>query len=240
MRYWSEILSDLFNYSELSRLAICMGTHIDELGGDTKSSKIMSFLAWVDEKQKWEDLSSEVVELRPHVRQELQGVPVVLPLSFAEPRKQFRQMLEPMNLRELQALCQQLGLDYEDLPGADKSAKTRELLVLLERQNRLQDLELLLVAWEAEGSKTAVYHTHAIRTLIFQLFPDDVALTDFCRQHLPQVVYEFGSGMSCRQKTQALLEYCALKKQFMPLLAALEATFPEAYAANGPYIAREP
>jgi hypothetical protein len=240
MRYWSEILSDLFNYSELSRLAICMGTHIDELGGDTKSSKIMSFLAWVDEKQKWEDLSSEVVELRPHVRQELQGVPVVLPLSFAEPRKQFRQMLEPMNLRELQALCQQLGLDYEDLPGADKSAKTRELLVLLERQNRLQDLELLLVAWEAEGSKTAVYHTHAIRTLIFQLFPDDVALTDFCRQHLPQAVYEFGSGMSYRQKTQALLEYCVLKKQFTPLLVALEATFPEAYAANGPYIAREP
>jgi hypothetical protein len=237
MRYWSEILSDLFNYSELNFLAICLGTHIDQLEGNTLSSKITSFLRWVDEKQKWEILASKVVELRPNVRQELQGATAVPPLSPIEQRKQFRQMLESLNLRKLQALCQQFGVDYEDLPGASKSDKARELLVLLERQNRLLDLETLLTTMQAEDSKTAVYHTHHIRTLIFQVFPDDVSLTDFCRQHLPQAVYEFGSGMSYRQKVQELLEYCSHKMQFTPLLRALEATFPEAYTAIGPYIA---
>ena len=240
MRYWSEILSDLFNYSELNFLAIYLGTHIDQLEGNTLSSKITSFLRWVDEKQKWEILASKVVELRPNVRQELQGATAVPPLPPIEQRKQFRQMLESLNLHKLQALCQQLGVGYEDLRGASKSDKARELLVLLERQNRLLDLETLLTAMQGEDSKTAVYHTHHIRTLIFQVFPDDVSLTDFCRQHLPQAVYEFGSGMSYRQKVQELLEYCSHKMQFTPLLVALEATFPKAYAANGPYIAREP
>lgn len=59
-------------------------------------------------------------------------------------------------------------------------------------------------------------------------------MTAFCRQHLPEAVYEFGSGMSYRQKVQALLEFCTFKKQFGPLLAALETTYPEEFTAVGP------
>lgn len=50
------------------------------------------------------------------------------------------QMAEFFNLNDLQDLCWELGIQYEDLPGAGLSAKVRELLSFCWRNGRLPDL----------------------------------------------------------------------------------------------------
>lgn len=44
------------------------------------------------------------------------------------------------NLDELQSLCFELGIDYENLGGQGKAGKTRELVGYMDRRGRLEDL----------------------------------------------------------------------------------------------------
>lgn len=54
---------------------------------------------------------------------------------------ELRQMLtNKYSLEELRDLCQDLGVDYENLPGEGKSAKARELIAHLQRRDRLPEL----------------------------------------------------------------------------------------------------
>jgi hypothetical protein len=59
---------------------------------------------------------------------------------------------------ELQTLCFQLGLDYDDLGGAGKSGKARELVAFLERRGRIVELLAIGkqlrpdVAWEVDDA----------------------------------------------------------------------------------------
>jgi hypothetical protein len=45
-------------------------------------------------------------------------------------------LTEYFNLEELRALCFDLGLDYDELRGEVKSAKARELITVMLRQNQ--------------------------------------------------------------------------------------------------------
>lgn len=56
-------------------------------------------------------------------------------------RQIVEQLRESHNLEELQDLCDQLDINYENLPGQTLSAKTRELVQLMGRQGRLNELE---------------------------------------------------------------------------------------------------
>ncbi len=51
-----------------------------------------------------------------------------------------RLLSKRFNQEEMQNLCQDLRVDYDDLPGEGKIAKIRELIAHLERRNRLDDL----------------------------------------------------------------------------------------------------
>ncbi|MFO7679077.1 MAG: hypothetical protein R6X34_03420, partial [Chloroflexota bacterium] len=53
-------------------------------------------------------------------------------------------LLEAYNLEELSQLCFDLAVEYEDLPGQTKSAKTRELVQFMGRNGRLDVLEAQL------------------------------------------------------------------------------------------------
>lgn len=54
---------------------------------------------------------------------------------------QLRQTLATrFSLEELRTLCQDLGVDYEDLPAMGKTGKARELISYLQRRDRLADL----------------------------------------------------------------------------------------------------
>ena len=57
-------------------------------------------------------------------------------------------MRQRLSNQDLQDLAFALDFDYEDLPGSTNSAKTRELILYLERRERLPDLlESLTNMW---------------------------------------------------------------------------------------------
>ncbi|MCP4357360.1 MAG: tetratricopeptide repeat protein [Chloroflexi bacterium] len=65
----------------------------------------------------------------------------------------FRQaILESFNTDELRTLCFDLRVDFENLPGEGKNSKVRELISLLERQDRLPEL---IAALQASRPQTA-------------------------------------------------------------------------------------
>jgi hypothetical protein len=59
------------------------------------------------------------------------------PLDLPRLRDQIRALFSDSELRDL---CLDLGIDYEELPGAAKSDKVRELVQYMERRDRLDDL----------------------------------------------------------------------------------------------------
>lgn len=61
--------------------------------------------------------------------------------SFAELRGK---ILQRFDQEELRTLCQDLGIDYDDLRGEGRTAKARELLALLKRRGRLEELREIL------------------------------------------------------------------------------------------------
>lgn len=59
------------------------------------------------------------------------------PIDLPRLREQIRALFSDGELRDL---CMDLAIDYENLPGAAKGDKARELVLLVERQGRLPDL----------------------------------------------------------------------------------------------------
>ena len=57
----------------------------------------------------------------------------------------FRKFItQHFNLEELRTLCQDLGVDFDSLPGEGKEGKARELVAYMERHSRLDDLAAIL------------------------------------------------------------------------------------------------
>lgn len=52
-------------------------------------------------------------------------------------------LTERLDREEIQAICFDLGIDYDNIPGSTKSARVRELLAYLSRRNELEKL----LAW---------------------------------------------------------------------------------------------
>ncbi|MFN2107592.1 MAG: hypothetical protein ACK2UJ_22130 [Candidatus Promineifilaceae bacterium] len=51
-----------------------------------------------------------------------------------------QRLVDEFNIEELQDLCFAMGIDYEELGGAGKSAKARELVLYMQRRGRLGEL----------------------------------------------------------------------------------------------------
>ena len=61
--------------------------------------------------------------------------------SYVEARAQLRRYLtDYFSAGELKTLCFDLGIDYEELAGSDKSSIARELVAFFQRQGRIPDL----------------------------------------------------------------------------------------------------
>ena len=69
-------------------------------------------------------------------------------------RYYLHQRLLVLDLEELRTLCFYLEVDYDNLRGEGKSAKARELIRGLERQNRVHEIEsyLKLYPWNQPRS----------------------------------------------------------------------------------------
>jgi hypothetical protein len=65
------------------------------------------------------------------------------PIDTSRLREQIRALFSDGELRDL---CMDLGVDYENLPGLAKGDKARELILFMQRTNRLPDLVERIVA----------------------------------------------------------------------------------------------
>ena len=54
------------------------------------------------------------------------------------------QILARCNDDKLRALCADLGVDYDDLPAMGRANKARELVALLNRQDRIPKIQAIL------------------------------------------------------------------------------------------------
>jgi hypothetical protein len=76
-----------------------------------------------------------------------------------------RRLVQHFSDNDLRSLCQDLAVDYEQLPGQGSEAKARELIAWLEQRDRLADLRAAAaherphVAWGAAGGEPAASPT---------------------------------------------------------------------------------
>ena len=74
-------------------------------------------------------------------RREQPGDPAEDSASKQKPLIHLRRLLtQRFNESELQTVCFDLGVDYENLPGQSKVDKARELVEYLERRDRIPEL----------------------------------------------------------------------------------------------------
>lgn len=66
----------------------------------------------------------------------------------------FQTLTERYDLEELRTLCFRLGVSFDDLRGEGKAGKARELILLLQRQNRLNELVAAMSAPAAAAPAT--------------------------------------------------------------------------------------
>lgn len=259
---WVTALTNHFNLHELQTLCFELAVDFDELSGTTKSDKAKSLAAFMIDTGRLLELATAIKSRRqnvvlPDFLSNKQPLPVMRREPSPQEIREHQRALNVSNLLstnfakiELWELVFDLGLAAEEFPMQNRRAFVRELMQYLRRRKMIPELVVLSAqkrpdldwraAWDEELPPQvaffhAGYNTAAIRQLAFNAFADDVALTQFCRQHMPDAVYSFGSGMSFREKVQAWLEYGRARQQFALFLTHMAATYPDQYAMYGPY-----
>ncbi len=178
--------------------------------------------------------------------------------TSSQPDRAIARLLDNhFSVQELQELTYDLGIDWEDLPGASKLAQCRELVTYVLRRGtkaRPQMADLLAacvrmrpdVPWKEafasllpkelpqEPFYPHPYNTWAMRHLLLRAFGDDVALGKFCQQHFPDTLTYLGSGKSFREKVQTLIAYCQRRGLWPELMDLMKANYPGAYAEFAP------
>jgi hypothetical protein len=96
-----------------------------------------------------------------------------------------RNIADHFNMSELQSLCFDLGIDYENLGGANKIDKIRELITYLQRRGNLEELVVYCtqlrpnVGWRELADPSPVIQEHKTTNRITILFlaadPSDAA-----------------------------------------------------------------
>src|SRR5690606_13832693 len=97
------------------------------------------------------------------------------PIDLPRLREQIRALFSDGELRDL---CMDLDIDYEELPGAAKGDKARELILYVERTGRLPELVARVVAMRphiglnvqrlAEGMAAGADQQQGLRSLMEQ------------------------------------------------------------------------
>jgi hypothetical protein len=155
-------------------------------------------------------------------------------------------MRQQFNLVDLKEIALDTGVNFDTLRANTVNNGSIELLMYFHRHGRLAELVEVCrlkrpsIEWPEVETKMSQppddgYKTAAMRHLLIHIFEDDEGLVEFCQAHFPQVVFEFGSGMSFREKVYALLVYCRRNQLFDQLLNVIEANYPESFVEYGPY-----
>ncbi|MCB8944587.1 MAG: SH3 domain-containing protein [Ardenticatenaceae bacterium] len=127
-----------YSLDELQDLAFEIAIDYENLAGDVKSAKIRTLVETAEFRGQLNRLVTILGEERPQADwvalESKTGVPIYDLFSL------HNRITEYFDLFELQDLAFDLAIDYEELPGTGKSDKIRGLIILLARQERLEQL----------------------------------------------------------------------------------------------------
>lgn len=146
-RFGREDLLDLMFDMEISETAVMpVNQGMDEL-----SRAIINYAA---QNEKAAQLALAVERILTPPPPEM--LPRLEKMTPASPRAGLRYyLLAHANLEKLQKLCARLGIDWEQLEGAEKRAKVREMLLYLYRRNRVDELlDLMRQGETVDGAKS--------------------------------------------------------------------------------------
>ena len=146
-----QMLATEFSEEELRTLCSDLDIDYDNLRGESKADKTMALIDHLRRQLRLPDLIKVGKRMRPDVAWDdaLSASPAT-PVaqddveggsSVQVDRAELRQMLATeFSKEELQTLCLDLDVDYDDLKGESRADKVRELILYLERRVRLADL----------------------------------------------------------------------------------------------------
>lgn len=238
-------LNEYFNLTELKSLSFDLGVYFDELPGDTKSSKARELALYLWRQDRIDELQEAIRRVRPALGD----------LVFAQPPQPVAPepvAIDPAALAwiipnlfspdEFQMLLLELHVVYDDLPGATERDKVRELILYLERYERLAELQALVRrdrpdAYDAAAGVASSEQSPApaatasrltlneVLTVFFNLDePQDLAITS-------DIEWEDLSGDSRQDKARELVSFLEQRGLLNPFLDYLRREQPAAYAA---------
>ncbi len=147
-----QFLQERYDLGELQTLCFDLGIDYEDLAGDTKSERIRSLLGVVERKAMLSRFLQALAETRPGLfeKSELTGTEEPLAqldaaLATEAQRASWlaklRSLLtESFNLDELNTLCFDLAVDFENLTGNNKPLKAQSLIAYMDQAGRLDEL----------------------------------------------------------------------------------------------------
>ncbi len=169
-----QFLNDFFDKDELSSLCFSMGIDLDgELAGETKNKKIISLIKLIQNNDLIPQFVKQVIQERPReaiddfngIVFEKRSQNFALSNILREKNKENLQLCEyidfHLDAEELETLCFDLKIDYENLEGANKKTKILNLLNFSNQQQHREIIDYLLakrpfVLWDKLGEENRI------------------------------------------------------------------------------------
>lgn len=141
-----DLLVSRFSLDEIQLLCFDLGIDYTHLAGTTHQAKAQSLVAYSHRTGRLDKLVSALKRARPDVYIRPADTEIAAPeTSSIYDAVTLRQFIsEHFSLEEVRTLAQDLGVDYDTLPGEGLTHKARELTDAFARRGRLTELAVLL------------------------------------------------------------------------------------------------
>jgi hypothetical protein len=246
-----ELLSIHFSLEEIADVCLELGIHLEEFAGDTKNFKALQLIMYLEKEKRLSQLTAIIQARRPRIFEDISNNQASKPVLKNQPLPHLDQstlnlislIRQHLSVEEIQDICQALDVPYTLIRGDSLLTKSRELVLHFRRRGYFPELVEACeqrrpdVDWGATAPKQndSGYNVAAIRQLLENIFADDEAMTAFCQVHFPDVLIEFGSGMSFQAKITRFVDYCRRRQAFAQLLPALQGIVVAIYERHAPY-----
>lgn len=125
----SKLLTNVFSLAELRNLCFDIGVEYDWLPGDSKAAKAEELVLYFTRSPRsLDEFIQSCSQLHPDIPWDNPDSIESQPPNRARARSILQLINYCFNVNELRDLCLNLGINYDDLPGANKRGKILELV----------------------------------------------------------------------------------------------------------------
>ena len=144
-----EALNTHLNLQEVKDIYAKAGLDIEDFEGDTKDSKIRSLIIYFDKQKRLPELIAIVKAYHPHIFEDDSHHQIVKSTIKPQPatyislstRLRLHELVTTyLSFADIQDICQDLHIIYENVPGDSLESKSRELISYCNRRSTLPDL----------------------------------------------------------------------------------------------------